>query len=62
MADLEDALANKAIINHGDRWIDPMSPWQSEVDYESYVYKRFGYEMEEARRMQKEYARKRLKK
>ena len=35
MAGLEDALANKAIINHGDRWIDPMRPRQSEVDCET---------------------------
>lgn len=60
MAGIEDALANQAIINRGDRWIDPMRPRQSEVDYESSVYKRFGYKMDEARRMQEEYARRRL--
>lgn len=60
MADLEDALANQAIINRGDRWIDPMRPRQSEVDCENSVYKRFGYEMNEAKRMQEEYARRQL--
>lgn len=51
MADLEDALANQEIINRGDRWIDPMRPRQSKVDCENSVYKRFGYEMNEAKRM-----------
>jgi hypothetical protein len=63
MAGLEDALANQAIINHGNGWIDPLDPHRpklSEVDYESSLYKRFGYEMDEARRMQEEYARRRL--
>lgn len=60
MNGLEDALANQAIINRGDRWINPMRPRQSEVDYESSVYKRFGYEMDEARRMQEAYQRRRL--
>ena len=60
MADLEDALTNQEIINRGDRWIDPMRPRQSEVDYENSVYKRFGYEMNEAKRMQEEYARRQL--
>lgn len=55
MTGLEDALVNQVIINRGDRWIDPMRPRQSEVDYESSVYKRFGYEMDEARRMQEAY-------
>lgn len=60
MDGLEDALANQAIINRGDHWIDPMRPRQSEVDYENSVYKRFGYEMDEAKRMQEEYARRQL--
>lgn len=63
MAGLEDALANQAIINSGNGWIDPLDPHRpklSEVDYESSVYKRFGYEIDEARRMQEEYARRRL--
>ena len=60
MANLEDALTNQEIINRGDRWIDPMRPRQSEVDYENSVYKRFGYEMNEAKRMQEEYARRQL--
>ena len=59
MAGLEDALANQAIINSDQGLINPWSQ-QPEVDYESSVYKRFGYEMEEARRMQEEYARRRL--
>lgn len=61
MNGLEDALVNQAIINRGDRCINPMRPRQSEVDYESSVYKRFGYEMDEARRMQEAYQRRRLK-
>lgn len=60
MNGLEDALANQEIINRVDRWIDPMRPRQSEVDYESSEYKRFGYEMDEARRMQEAYQRRRL--
>lgn len=60
MAGLEDALANQAIINRGDRWIDSMRSRQSEVDYKSSVYKRFGYEIDEARRMQEECARRQL--
>ena len=59
MAGLEDALANQAIINRGQGFINPWSQ-QPEVDYESSVYKRFGYEIDEAKRMQKEYARRRL--
>ena len=60
MDGLKDALANQAIINRGDCWIDPMRPRQSEVDCENSVYKRFGYEMNEAKRMQEEYARRQL--
>lgn len=60
MAGIEDALANQAILNNGHSWIDPMRPKLSEVDYESSVYKRFGYEMDKARRMQEEYARRKL--
>lgn len=60
MAGLEDALANQAMINSGRSWIDPMRSKLSDVDYESSVYKRFGYEMEEARRMQEAYARRQL--
>lgn len=61
MAGIEDALANQAIINHGDSWINPLKPKDMPDDfYENSVYKRFGYEMEEARRMQEKYARKQL--
>ena len=60
MAGLEDALANQAIINRA-KWVDPLKPKDMPDDYfENSVYKRFGYEMDEARRMQEEYARRRL--
>ena len=52
--------SQSGIINRGDRWIDSMRSRQSEVDYESSVYKRFGYEMDEAKRMQEEYAQRQL--
>ena len=60
MDGLEDALANQEIINRGDRWIDPMRPRQPEVDCENSVYKRFEYDMNEAKCMQEEYARRQL--
>lgn len=61
MAGIEDALANQAIINRSDSWINPLKPKDMPDDfYENSVYKRFGYEMEEARRMQEKYARKQL--
>lgn len=60
MAGIEDALANQAMINRGE-WNDPLKPKDMTNDYfENSVYKRFGYEMEEARRMQEAYARKQL--
>ncbi len=67
MTGLEDALANQAMINKAV-WInpwnttsDPPKPKDMTDDYfESSVYKRFGYEIDEARRMQEAYRRKKL--
>lgn len=60
MAGIEDALANQAIINRS-KWVDPLKPKDMTDDfYENSVYKRFGYEMDEARRMQEEYVRRQL--
>lgn len=64
MAGIQDALANQAIINRGaciNPWDNSLKPKDMTDDYfENSVYKRFGYEMEEARRMQEAYARRKL--
>lgn len=58
MAGIEDALANQSIINRCE-WDRALKPKDDDF-YENSVYKRFGYELEEARRIQQAYERRQL--